>query len=675
MKKNTSAILLFFTLFLFSSNITTAQSSDWPQVGAQLFIEPGQSKEEIDNWFALLEKSKLTVCRVNLNEEDMNQFNGTWDYSLYDHVFQSAEKHHVKIFATLFPKFPNYSEWDIKLPVSDQQMAALSLYIQTVVKRYQNSPALYAWILQNEPGVADNKAPDNAFARMKYEEWKKQQPLPVYNNAYRKGDFSYYQFTRDHDTWYLNWIASEIRKYDQQHPTHVNNHKIFENLPQYDFPKWRKFLSSLGASMHPSWHFSYFNRNEYTLALAANCDIIKSGAGPLPFWVTELQGGNNLYSAYNPFCPTKEEIAQWLWTSIGSGAQGVIFWTLNPRATGYEAGEWAMVNAQNQPSDRLIAASQVSKVIQENKPLFAEAKPVESTISILFNQESAWVEKSLEMRDPSVNRYFEGRMPGAAMKSCLTWYKALMELGIPCHFSEMDDYDWNTDTRGKVVIIANQASVPSRHWKNLEAFVNNGGKLIATGLTAFFDENHHAVMDSKFPLQKLFGANLKEFKMVADTFALQLKNPSIKLPAHLWRGTLQNNSAQSIGKFEDEDIAVRNRFGAGEVLWIPSLIELGAWHRHHQPFTQLVKSEFQNIIATLPITFENQYENMVLRVIKSGNRYISTLVNKSPAPIVVKFRLKQSYKPLIFFKDNKAELIDNKTLKIYPEETVVIKWE
>ena len=31
----------------------------------------------------------------------------------------------------------------------------------------------------------------------------------------------------------------------------------------------------------------------------------------MPFWVTELQGGNNTYSGYKAFCPTKEEITQW----------------------------------------------------------------------------------------------------------------------------------------------------------------------------------------------------------------------------------------------------------------------------------------------------------------------------------------------------------------------------
>jgi len=115
---------------------------------------------------------------------------------------------------------------------------------------------------------------------------------------------------------FLNWIADEIAKYDTGHDIHVNNHHIFENIAEYDFPSWRKFLTSLGASVHPSLHFVYFNRPQYAMALSANCNIIRSGAGHLPFYITKLQRGNNTCSGMNPFCPTDKEITQWLWVGV-----------------------------------------------------------------------------------------------------------------------------------------------------------------------------------------------------------------------------------------------------------------------------------------------------------------------------------------------------------------------
>ncbi len=94
------------------------------------------------------------------------------------------------------------------------------------------------------------------------------------------------------------------------------------------FPEWRKFLTSLGGSAHPSWHFAILSRQQYAVAMSANSEIIYSGAGNLPWFMTELQGGNNTYSGGNPICPTKEEIAQWLWIITGTESEGTIFWTL-----------------------------------------------------------------------------------------------------------------------------------------------------------------------------------------------------------------------------------------------------------------------------------------------------------------------------------------------------------
>ena len=83
--------------------------------------------------------------------------------------------------------------------------------------------------------------------------------------------------------------------------------------------------------MHLSWHFGYFTRAQYPLGISLMADIIRSGAGKNPFWITEMQGGNVTASGREVLCPTAREITQWLWTGIAAGAEGVIFWTLNQR--------------------------------------------------------------------------------------------------------------------------------------------------------------------------------------------------------------------------------------------------------------------------------------------------------------------------------------------------------
>lgn len=72
-------------------------------IGAQVFIEPGQTAEEIDLWFRLLKENNMTVCRIRMFESYMRKSDGTWDFGLFDMAFRSAEKYGIKIFGTFFP--------------------------------------------------------------------------------------------------------------------------------------------------------------------------------------------------------------------------------------------------------------------------------------------------------------------------------------------------------------------------------------------------------------------------------------------------------------------------------------------------------------------------------------------------------------------------------------------
>jgi len=81
-----------------------SQSTDYPLIGAQVFIEPGQPGEQIEKWVSTLEQNDLKVCRIRMFENHMKQPDGIWDFSLYDKAFEAAEKHGVCIFATLFPE-------------------------------------------------------------------------------------------------------------------------------------------------------------------------------------------------------------------------------------------------------------------------------------------------------------------------------------------------------------------------------------------------------------------------------------------------------------------------------------------------------------------------------------------------------------------------------------------
>jgi beta-galactosidase len=372
-----------------------------------------------------------------------------------------------------------------------------------------------------------------------------------------------------------------------------------------------------------------------------------------------------------PFCPTKNEIAQWMWVTIGTQGKGGIFWSLNPRSSGIEAGEWAMLDFQDQPSDRLKAASDVLKVIDAKPELFANAREVESGVNILYVRQSLWAEK--KMAAPSQQNY-EGRLAGGVMKSALGYFETLSEMGINCNLKEFGEFDFSKDDyTGTTIILAHQISVPSEYAPKLEAFVSKGGKLIVDGLTAFFDDNLHNTMKTGFPFARLFGGNISEFKAVDNLFDVKING--VTLPAHLWRGFIRNTSGKIISAVDGETVATRNQFGKGETIWIPSMLGLGARLGGTEKLAQLLVLELKPNFSKAPYSFAIQQKGVLMKTLKSGDSLVTIVVNKSN--IVKRIVLNTTDKsklPTVLFAD-KNGTVSSQTITISPEETLVVEWK
>lgn len=662
-----SLLLIYFSVIhlAFSSPLLGQLKADFPSIGAQVFIEPGQSQEQIEQWFSLLEDHGFTSCRIRMFESYMKDENGHWDFRLFDAAFDAAAKYDIKVFATVFPATSFTDVGGIKLPHDSEHEQQIATYIEAMVRHYRDHPALHQWVLINEPGLG--YLPQTPYVQSALEAWKDTvlTEAPA-SQEYRKYTFDEQRFLKDLNSHFLKWVATEIRKSDSKTLLHVNNHQIFQLADEYDFPKWMTFLNSLGASIHPSWHFRYFERSNYTLAAAANCDIINSGAGDKPFWVTELQGGSNSFSGYDPITPTTEEITQWLWASIGSGAEGIIFWSLNARQVGIEAGEWALLTNQQRPTGRLIAAEQVVRTMAEYPRIFEGMRPLPAKVHLLYTRESLWAEKTLHV-EPST---YEGRNWGAGMKSMMSYYKAFHELGIGADIAEAGEFDWsNNDYSGSVMVVANQIAISNSDWERLKRFVERGGSLILSGLSGHYDEhlsNRFAIAGST----DFLGAELSEIKVVSDTFGLSFANS--RLTGHLWRGELTPS---------DEDHTVYHHtqeFGKGSAVWLPSLIGLGDLLVDRQQLSNwLLKQSADWNIGS--VSLKNAYPGLVTRHLRTADGFLTIFINKAPQQQTLALELDPNfeinYRPRVIVGEESLSIVEQQELSINPEQTIVVAWE
>ncbi len=637
-----------------------------PSVGAQVFIEPGQSPGQIDSWFSTLEDCGFKFARIRMFGTHMLR-DGKWDFSLYDEAFASAERHGIKVFATLFPTTDELSDvGGFKFPHDRKQLGEVAEYIDAVVGHFSGSPALCEWVLQNEPGTGRLSVAETPLSAEIRREWEASRPQKE-RTGYLEADYSDQEFLRYYTCRYLGWIAERVKALDPVHGRHINPHQILDTLPEYDFEGLRGTITSLGSSMHFSWHFQAFRRDQYPLGISLMADLIATNSLGLPYWVTEFQGGNVTASGNEVLCPTASEVTQSIWTAVGAGVSGFMFWTLNQRKAVREAGEWGLLNYSGKPSDRMEAASEVAGCIAGNEALFTDATPVHSNIYLLYNDESLWIQKlNAAAQKDQVN---EGRGKGAVMASLASAYGALCSLGTVPEIVRMDRFDWSSP-QGKVVIMPHTVCIPQEFYPRIRSFVEEGGILIATGLTGYYDRSMACAFMDGWPLAGVFGAGLEEIKASGDYFPLPPVG-GVRLTSHLWKGFIRPEGAKVISGDRDGVYATEYHLGKGKAIWLPSAIDLGCRNHDEKALAAFYNSLISGL-STSPVRFSKPREGILMRTMESGDKIITVLVNKSGRNSCV--RLKTSCSgPRVLFRDGRGS-VRGRRVRLGSEATMVIEW-
>jgi beta-galactosidase len=632
------------------------------RLGAQVFIEPGQDKKRVAKWFEILAEHKMSTTRIRLFEDHIRQ-GKQWDFEIYDFALDMALKHNIKVLVTFFPS--DDSVGGFKFPRDQSHLNEIAEYIKRVVLHFKDHPALDCWVLQNEPGVDERI--QEGLASEKYDTWLTKRIEGDSDIPIDWSDMSWEFFFKEYTTWYLNWIADQVKLYDNENSTHVNNHQLLSNLSQYDFKNWMPFLSTLGVSIHASWHLRFFRQNQYTMAIAAHCDIIKNASLPKPFWVTELQGGNNIFSGFEPMSVYDKDIAQWIWTCVFSGAERIIFWTLNPRGKGHETGEWGMITYQDEPTERLVMTKTISEVLAKNQIYFEKSAPLSPVVTLLYSIESMiTLEKVMSN---SFDDKFAGRKQDAHILSVLAYYQTLSELGIPCEIKNINDFNWSENQSEQTVILANTVAISSKSIRDIYNFVDNGNRLMMTGMTGFFDEHMQNTHQTTSPFKDLTGAELKGFDFVREDESIEIDG--FNVPVHMLIGELKNHHGEVISINQNKIRGVRNTYGKGHVTWIPSLIGLGSWQSDNAPLSRLLQNELSNTFDKLPFRFTKHMPGVLMKTLKDKQGYITMIANNNQYKVEVPLKMPIPKTPVLLFGE--SEQIGEVTI-VNAGDTLIIKW-
>ena len=655
------------------------------RIGSQLFTNRGDTPGEARAWVRQMRASRLSIMRLFIFWDQVEPDRDEWDFRVYDALFDESEQTGMRVVPTLTAGSPPawvrtaygiYDPQDLDNPA----VWKLSLaYVRRVVERYHASPALDSWILWNEPGY--RSAPSDygerayqAFLKKSYGEIDALNRVyhnryPGFKEAAREhfspgpaAEFSPYperldwmRFAVDSLVEKLGEIGEQVRKLEALHPLHVNPHNVSQCILPSGQSIWEeaRVVDFLGCRAHPSWHPPRFPPERRHLSVSLFADLVKSATPHRDglFWVTELQGGTNIFSGVDYLCPSPADLRHWMWESIGAGAKAVVFWCFNARKAGFEGGEWGLVDQQGNPSPRLKAVEDTARILDEHADLFAAARPPRPDVWILHSEHSGalgLLEGSLHAGDGVDNP----RNPQMASDALCGAYLMCSELGLNVQFIDEAGFQRSEFAEGSLLLLPGATALDSGTLRAAEAFVRKGGTLIADGLVGYKDRNGGISPENRAVTDELFGAALVDIRAGRE-IEIALADTEAALPGWFLQCVLsEKGGAEVLGRFAGgEPGVVRHRLGAGTAARIGTVFFQNYFRQGQPAYLALLRS-----LLPMPerdVVLENPSHSLRMKRLCAEGADILILINTGEtAPARLRFgragKLECLHQPLAY---------------------------
>lgn len=145
------------------------------------------------------------------------------------------------------------------------------------------------------------------------------------------------------------------------------------------------------------------------------------------------------------------------------------------------------------------------------------------------------------------------------------------------------------------------------------------------------------------------------------------------IPAYTWKPYLKPITGDVVGNSREEVFAIRNKFGSGETLWIPPCFSLGAYPDNTKALSLLAHSEFSDVLHQQPFYFEKYTKGALMRILKSGNQYMTVVTNNEKGAIELTIVNNLNLSPKIIFGNN--TMYHKGKVYLKERETLVLVWQ
>ena len=385
------------------------------------------------------------------------------------------------------------------------------------------------------------------FSQISFEKWKWMSIMPVADyNAFRRESVGIIV-----KEWY-----NAVRSVDKNHPIMADNVYAQSSplglyfRPQDDYGL-KSAVDEIGMSFYPKQKNGTFEP-----ALRHNIfDGFYSASRGDGFWIAEMQTHNQ--SAFAPTtCVEPDELKQWCLEGYSAGAKSLIYWMWRPFNKGLQTLGRGLVNYKNQPTERLEAATELSKIFKN----MGVIRPVKSDIAVLYDPINEDIVRNISGVPDTEQNIYNLSIFGA--------YKAFLKNNIRCDVATLENFN-----DYKVLILSNQAVIGEKIAKRLAEYVKSGGIIIADG--CFGITNELSLMNSTIPggaLNSLVGEEFFDFDNKPSDFEY---NGSV-IEGYFGRNQSEVTDGTVVAAFSDGlPAVVEKTSGKGKIITVNTSVWYG----------------------------------------------------------------------------------------------------
>lgn len=392
---------------------------------------------------------------------------------------------------------------------------------------------------------------------------------------------------------------------------------------------------SFYPSMHPGWHYEEagfeYERPTYMQASLA-VDWFKGGWSAA--W--EATGGpQQLSGGKAPFVPEMRDqvagftidentIQQLMLTWVAAGFKGFGQWCWNARAFGWEGGEYALLDRNQRPTARTVAAGKIGQACQRLRDELWSAHK-EPLVGVFQDWESDafWAAVAVGGRDIYKGFPVRARI-GAA--------RALMDANIPWEHVTARNLRAGLADRYRAIYLPAQLALDADLLPLLHDYVVRGGRLILDAPGGWYGYDGRLLpTDDGSPFEKLFGCRIGDFQFSRANH-VQWRVGDYALPGFVL--DLQPTRARVLETFANGRPAVtEHALGKGAAVVIGHAASLNSWKPGDAPAqTALVRHALGGL--TSPYACEGA---LVYRLASpAADHYF--LINSRSEPVTVTLR-------------------------------------